>query len=151
MRKETLMPLEDTHVHENIEVFTYQKFYQLIKFSFGAILNFTAKIFFVSILGYVFIIPLYLNYLITHVLILFVSYFYHSKVTFNVKISTDQFVNFIKCVLVFKVVDYLVFTSSVYLFQQFYITAIFISTGVVFLLRFLVFDRYVFNRRGEDD
>ena len=123
-----------------------EKFYKPIKFSFGAVLNFTAKVFFVSIIEYVFMIPLYLNYLITHVLILLTSYLYHSKVTFNVKISADQFVNFTKYVLLLKVADYLIFTSSVYLFQQFYIIAIFISTGVVFLLRFLVFDRCVFNK-----
>ncbi len=122
---------------------------KIIKYSIGGGVNLVLKLGFVALFD-VFVIPAYLNYLITQVIILFISYFFHSKVTFNEKMDFNSFVMFTKCVIGLKIIDYLIFNVNVYIFHTENIYAVIISTLAIFILRYLLIDKYVFNQ-GKDN
>ena len=127
-----------------------ERFFRLLRFMFGAVLNFSAKVLLVSFFIHSLGMPQYINYLLTHMVILLISYAYHSSVAFNVEMSRNSFLDFTKCVLGLKVVDYLIFCIAVYLFGQFYLYAIVLSSSLIFSIRFLLLENYVFHR-GPDD
>ena len=118
---------------------------KFIKYSIGGGVNLALKLGFVALFD-IFAIPAYLNYLITQALILFISYFYHSKVTFDEKLDFNSFVMFTKCVIGLKIIDYLIFNVNVYIFHTENTYAVIISTLVIFVLRYLLIDKYVFNQ-----
>lgn len=122
-----------------------EEFIKFIKYSIGGVVQLAVKIGIVAILD-LFTIPAYLNYLITQVIILFQSYIYHSKITFNEKMDFDSFFLFTKCVIGLKIVDYVLFNVNVYIFHAENIYAVIISTVVTFFLRYLLMDRYIFNQ-----
>jgi putative flippase GtrA len=121
-----------------------------IKYSIGGGVNLALKIGIVAVFD-IFTIPAYLNYLITQVIILFSSYIYHSKVTFNEKMDFTSLFVFTKCVVGLKIVDYLLFNVNVYIFHAENIYAVIISTGVTFVLRYLLMDKYVFTQGNDNE
>jgi putative flippase GtrA len=123
---------------------------KFIKYTFGGVVQLAVKIGIVAIFD-IFAIPAYLNYLIAQVIILFQSYLYHSKVTFNEKMDFDSFFLFTKCVIGLKIVDYLLFNINVYIFHAENTFAVTISTVVTFFLRYLLMDRYIFNQGNANE
>ena len=121
-----------------------------LKYSIGGGVNLALKLGFVALFD-IFIIPAYINYFITQFIILFISYFYHSKVTFNEKMDFNSFIIFTKCVIGLKIIDYLLFNVNVYIFHTENIYAVIISTLVIFILRYLLMDKYVFNQGNENE
>jgi len=121
-----------------------------IKYSIGGGVNLALKLGLVAVLD-IFSIPAYLNYLITQIIILFVSYFYHANVTFNEKMNFDSFMVFTKCVIGLKILDYLIFNVNVYIFNTENIYAVIISTLVIFVIRYILMDKYIFNKGNDNE
>lgn len=121
-----------------------------IKYSIGGGTNLLLKIIIVATLD-IFAIPAYFNYFIVQILILLFSYIYHSGITFNEKLNLQSFIQFTKCIIGLKIVDYLLFNVNVYLFHTENIFAVIISTLAVFVLRFVLMDKYIFNKRCDDE
>lgn len=127
-----------------------EKISKYIRYTFGGLLNLSLKIITVAILD-VFAIPAFLNYFIVQIFVLFFSYTYHSGVTFNEKMNFQSFIQFTKCIIGLKIVDYLLFNVNVYLFHTENVFAVIISTLAVFVLRFVLMDKYIFNQRCDDE
>jgi len=86
-------------------------------------------------------------YLITHGFILFLSYFYHSLVSFRARPTWASFRAFVAATALFKALDYLLVTVSVS-FRFLGITyAILLVTILIYLLRYWAIRR-LFDRRG---
>jgi|GEM_PF-6506439 len=120
------------------------------KYSIGGGVNLALKLGLVVIFD-VFLIPAYLNYLLTQIIILIVSYLYHANITFNEKMDLNSFLIFTKCVIGLKLLDYLIFNVNVYIFKTENIYAVIISTLIIFIIRYLLMDRYVFNKGDEHE
>ena len=136
---------------------------RLVRFGGGAFINLTLKL----ILAFIFKsigLALWLNYALVQIIILFVSYPYHSIVTFRKKINIDGFIKFILSVLAFKILDYLmvviinnVETFKLYLYHiplwgnfiadYFLYITIFLSTVIIFFLRYFVYKEGVFPEK----
>ncbi len=127
-----------------------EEFYKYLKYSIGGGLNLVLKIILVAILD-IFTIPAYFNYFITQIIILFTSYIYHSKITFDEKMNLNSFILFTKCVIGLKFIDYLIFNVNVYVFHTENIYAVIISTLFVFILRYLLMDKYIFNHKDHNE
>jgi putative flippase GtrA len=126
------------------------EFIKYLKYSIGGGLNLVLKIILVGILD-IFTIPAYFNYFITQITILFISYIYHSKITFTEKLNFSSFILFTKCVIGLKFVDYLLFNVNVYIFHTDNIYAVIVSTLLVFILRYLLMDKYIFNHKDDNE
>jgi putative flippase GtrA len=128
---------------------TSQNIYQFFRFSVGGLINICSKILLVSFFGLL-LVPPFINYLLTHTVILFFSYFYHSKITFQSSISYNHFIKFTQCVMGIKVLDYMLFTASVYVFQQQNAHAVIIASVAVFFLRYLILDKFAFKKEDNN-
>lgn len=127
---------------------TSPNIYQFFRFSVGGLINICSKILLVSLFGL--FVPPFINYLLTQIVILFFSYFYHSKITFRSPISRSHFIKFTQCVMGLKILDYMLFTASVYVFQQQNTHAVIIASVAVFFLRYLIMDKIAFKKRDNN-
>lgn len=89
----------------------------------------------------------YLNYLVVHVLVVFLVFYSHSIFTFASRPTLRLFASYVQSVLAFKVVDYAVTLLLVYSAFENQQLAIVVSAGIVHVLRYLVVKLYVFRGR----
>ena len=83
-------------------------------------------------------------YLICHIFLFFISWFYHSLVSFSKK-HKKSFLKFLQTSWALKIFDYfLVVFLSIFFFTN-SIISIITSSMIIFLLRFLIFKNYVFK------
>lgn len=83
-------------------------------------------------------------YLICHIFLFFISWFYHSLVSFSKK-HKKSFLKFLQTSWALKIFDYfLVVFLSIFFFSN-SIISIITSSMIIFLLRFLIFKNYVFK------
>lgn len=121
---------------------------KLMKFAFISTLVLIFKMLIVFFLNLFFPIPFYINYFITHTIILVASYVFHSKITFKYECSFVTFIDYSKAVIMFKLLDYTLSLGNTYLLGNIYVS-IAISTIIIFLLRFLVLNKFVFNNKNQ--
>jgi hypothetical protein len=88
----------------------------------------------------------YISYLLTHIFLFFLSFFFHTRITFNSGIKLNKFFLFLKAVLFLKLLDYFFVNVGVYVFDQHYVYSIVIMTAIIFVLRYFLFDKYVFKK-----
>jgi putative flippase GtrA len=121
---------------------------KLIKFTFGGILTFSIKVTLtVALTEFVGLWYLW-SYLITLVTIVVFSFFYNAFVTFLV--TSNKFGNFLKyslALLTFMIID----ATTVGVLTEFiklpYLISIIVVTFILFMLKYVVYDRVVFIRR----
>jgi len=123
-------------------------FKKLLKFTFISTLILIIKISIVFFLNFFFSIPFYINYFITHIIILLASYVFHSKITFKYECSFVTFIDYSKAVIIFKLLDYILSLGNTYLLGNIYVS-IAISTIIIFLLRFLILNKFVFSSKNQ--
>lgn len=117
-------------------------------YTIGGGLSFSVKIFLTLILTEYIQIPYFSSYIITLTAVVVFSFFYNAYLTFKVK--KNKLVNFIAYVLVlftFSITDAALvrtLTESLRIYYVFSITSV---TILMFVIKYIVYDRIVFIRR----
>lgn len=134
---------------------------RLLRFASGGLLNLFNRlllVFVFSSLG----LPLALNYAIVHLITFIFAFFYHSKVTFGVRLSVGGLKRFAGSVVLIRLLDYafvLVATQSAQLLQwvssiphlgdflgaQLLYINVLIASAITFVVRYLIFTRFTFS------
>ena len=83
-------------------------------------------------------------YLFCHILLFFISWFYHSLISFS-KSSKKSFVKFFETAWTLKILDYFFVILLSKFFYVIPIASIIISSLTIFLVRFLFLKNYVFK------
>ena len=133
----------NTPLKEKVDFLNLFKF---TKFLFGSITSVVSKIFWVLIFENALGLPPSISYFFVQIIILFTSYWYHTKITFVHEMSIKNFFNYTKVVLTFKLLDYFIFIASVYILELQSIISIFVSTVVILVIRYIAMDRYIYRR-----
>ena len=121
-----------------------KKYLNFIKFFFSSSLVLLIKITFFSILEFRFNAEI--SYFLTHIIIVFISYFLHCKFTFKSNYSFESLIKFITSVFLFKFFDYLIF---IILFNSLSIDSILlilIVSIIIFIFRFLLIKNIFFKQ-----
>ena len=109
----------------------------------GSFFFFSLKIFLIYLNDTLELMAIEYAYLFCHILLFFISWLYHSLISFG-KSRRKSFVKFFETAWTLKILDYIVvILLSKFLFIP--ITSIFVSSLTIFLLRFLFLKNYVFK------
>ena len=90
------------------------------------------------------LLPHHLSYLLLHVTLLLIGWFFHSLVSFRQPAGLAGFFRYSQTVFAFKALDFLVFSILVYAGDVASVVAVLTASAILFLLRFLVLSRFVF-------
>ena len=117
----------------------------LILTALGSLLIFLTKILLISTNHYFELLSIELSYLIIHLLILLISWLYHSSVSFKSKQNQNNLYRFIKVSIGIKFVDYL-FVISIASFMSYHPSLfVFISSLIIFFSRYIIYKFFVFR------
>lgn len=135
---------------------------RIVRFTCGGGVNLSAKLFLTSVLKNIGL-PLWLNYGLVHSMVVVLSYFYHSLITFEEpKRSFKGFWKFFLSVLILKLIDYsvVIITDNISILKYYvynipvygtiigdnllYIIII-LSSGTIYLIRFFIFKNIIFT------
>ena len=110
----------------------------------GSFFFFTLKIFLIYLNDTLGLMAIEYAYLFCHILIFFISWFYHSLISFS-KSRRKSFVKFFETAWTLKILDYffVIFLSK--FFFMISIVSIIVSSLTIFLVRFLLLKNYVFK------
>lgn len=111
------------------------------KFNIVGVTNLSIKIGLTLCLS-ILIDPLF-AYVISHIVILFTSYFMHSSFTFNFPIEYKTSYKFFAYSLLIKMADILVFAILDY-FNLYLLLTVIITSLIFHFLRFYIFKNYIF-------
>ena len=110
----------------------------------GSFFFFTLKIFLIYLNDILGLMSIEYAYLFCHILLFFISWFYHSLISFS-KRKRKSFIKFFETAWTLKILDYfLVILLSKFFFMS-SITCIIISSLTIFIVRFLFLKNYVFK------
>ena len=110
----------------------------------GSFFFFTLKIFLIYLNDTLELMPIEYAYLFCHISLFFISWLYHSLISFS-KSRRKSFVKFFETAWTLKILDYLfVVLLSKYFFMT-PIVSIIITSLKIFLVRFLFLKNYVFK------
>ena len=90
------------------------------------------------------LLPHYLSYMILHAALLLIGWLFHSLVSFRQPPGPAGFFRYSRTVFAFKALDFLIFSVLVYAGDVASFFAVLAVSALLFLLRFLVFSRFVF-------
>ena len=110
----------------------------------GSFFFFTLKIFLIYLNDTLGLMAIEYAYLFCHIFIFFISWFYHSLISFS-KSRRKSFVKFFETAWTLKILDYffVIFLSK--FFFMISIASIIVSSLTIFLVRFLLLKNYVFK------
>ena len=114
----------------------------------GGCINFLLKVVLTVILTEYLKITYFVSYVITLCVVVVYSFCYNMYLTF--KVTHDKIINFIKYVIVLLLFNFSDALSVRILTEYigfYYVFSIVIVTAVLFILKFIVFDKFVFSRR----
>ena len=105
---------------------------------------FTLKIFLIYLNDTLGLMAIEYAYLFCHIFIFFISWFYHSLISFS-KSRRKSFVKFFETAWTLKILDYffVIFLSK--FFFMISIASIIVSSLTIFLVRFLLLKNFVFK------
>ncbi len=145
-------------------MFDYLWNIRIVRFTGGAGVNLSTKLSLTAVFRW-WGLPLWLNYGLVHAIVVVVSYYYHSRVTFEEeKRSFKGFTRFFLSVLILKLADYLVvvITNNISALQNYvngipgcgpflgdhllYIVIVCSST-VIYFFRYFLFKNLAFRQR----
>ena len=92
-----------------------------------------------------------LAYGLVHVGIAVGAYVLHARGSFNVALSWSSFFAYLRAVLGFKVLDYLVFTVAFGFFEVHALVSVTLATFVIFSLRYSVVRHALVTRHARED
>lgn len=133
--------------------------YKIVKYTVGCSLALLIKIFLTNFLILSTTSSVEAAYLIVHIVLLFSSFAYHTKITFNSTVSGRLFGHFFRVVLILKLFDYLVFVIGIKMVENFFkknlsvysstlvvSTTIIASSAIIFVMRFFLYRRILGQR-----
>ena len=110
----------------------------------GSFFFFTLKIFLIYLNDTLELLAIEYAYLFCHILLFFISWLYHSLISFS-KSSKKSFVKFFETAWTLKILDYIFVILLSKFFFMIPIVSIIISSLTIFLVRFLFLKNYVFK------
>ena len=110
----------------------------------GSFFFFTLKIFLIYLNDTLELMAIEYAYLFCHILLFFISWFYHSLISFSKSIR-KSFVKFFETAWTLKILDYIFVILLSKFFSMIPIVSIIISSLTIFLVRFLFLKNYVFK------
>ncbi len=133
-----------------------------LRYSAGCLLSVTIKAILTNVFVIYFVLPPFIAYFLVQIVVLFYSFFFHTKITYGNTISLSLFRDFFFSVIAFKVLDYFIFLIGMKFLQNLLkpylqeyqvgcvITgAIVVSTLLIFLIRFMVYNRILAKKEDE--
>ena len=117
----------------------------LILTALGSLLILLTKILLVSTNHYFKIFSIELSYLIIHLLIFLISWFFHSSISFKSKQNQNNFFRFINASIGIKLVDYLLVISIASFMSYHPSLFVFISSSIIFFSRYIIYKFFVFK------
>jgi len=91
--------------------------------------------------------PLEFSYFLVHILILFESYFLHSKKTFKQKMGISPFAKYSALAMVFKVLDYGVYILMLHKTDFSVLVCILVASAIATIFRYVSFKHFVFSKK----
>ena len=125
------------------------KSHSIVRMAFGSILFLSIKLVWVYFSELTAILPAYISYALLHIVLFFISWVYHTIVTFEIKGDSNVFVKYIYVNMSFKLLDYLLFLLLTYVANSYPVLSVLISSVIVFLLRYLMYSKVVFGKVSE--
>jgi putative flippase GtrA len=119
---------------------------KLIFFGIGGVLTLSLKLISSFFLTEIILFPFYLSYLLTLLIIIFFSFLYNYYITFNNK--TKMYLKLLKYLFaigIFYLLDYILTILMVNIYQFFYLISILIITILIFILKFITFNFFIFK------
>ena len=110
----------------------------------GSSFFFTLKIFLIYLNDTLELMAIEYAYLFCHILLFFISWLYHSLISFSKSIR-KSFVKFFETAWTLKILDYIFVILLSKFFFMIPIVSIIISSLTIFLVRFLFLKNYVFK------
>ena len=117
----------------------------LLLTAFGSLLIFLTKILLISTNHYFELLSIELSYFIIHLLIFFISWFYHSKISFKSKKNQNNFYRFIRVNIGFKFIDYLLVVYIASFMSYHPSIFVIISSLIIFFSRYIIYKFFVFK------
>ena len=114
----------------------------------GGFINFVLKIVLTVILTEYLKISYFVSYIITLCIVIIYSFCYNMYLTF--KVTHDKAINFMKYIialLFFNFIDASMVRILTEYVKLYYVVSIIIVTGILLILKFIVFDKIVFSRK----
>ena len=126
------------------EILKFFKNKEFLYVFLGSFFFFTIKIFLIYVNDSLGLMAIEYAYLFCHILLFFISWFYHSLISFS-KSRRKSFVKFFETAWTFTILDYffVIFLSKFFFIIP--VASIVISSLTIFLVRFLFLKNYVFK------
>ena len=126
------------------EILKFFKNKEFLYVFLGSFFFFTIKIFLIYVNDSLGLMAIEYAYLFCHILLFFISWFYHSLISFS-KSRRKSFVKFFETAWTLKILDYFFVILLSNFFFIIPIVSIIISSLTIFLVRFLFLKNYVFK------
>lgn len=118
----------------------------LARVAVGSLLLMTVKIGLVEGILYLTKGQVWWIYGVVTILMTFVGWTYHSHISFKKPLSRRTFSRHFQQAVIFKILDYVIVNGCVYTLNLSPTIVIIATSGVLFVLRTLVFTQYVFKK-----
>ena len=123
---------------------------RFIKFFLIGGLNYPFNIFFVwyctEMMGFNYLTSVAISYLI----ITITNFFWHSSYIFNIQRSKKVFIKYLSILILFYFIHLGVVKGLTDLFSVYYLLSVIISISILFFLKFIVFNNFVFSDTREN-
>jgi len=121
--------------------------YKFVKFFFSWLLTYWINIWVTYILHKFLLISNDIAYLISISLVTIVNFIISMTFTFNNKYTHKLLIKYVSVLIIFSILNYLLVYIIKLIFPINYYILIFIITTLIFFVKFIVYDKYVFNHK----
>lgn len=119
---------------------------KFLKYSLGGVINYGLKIAVTFFLVEVIFLSYSYSYSIALVSVIIFSFFYSSCITFkNQDNKTRNFIKYLFALACISLIDFWLFRFLIYNLHITYVLSITLTTFSIFIAKFLVYDKLVFN------
>ena len=112
----------------------------------GSLFFLGLKVLIVFMVDTVFGIEPWINYLIVTTSITSLGWLYHSKVSFGINLSGKTFGRYVNQAVILKITDYFAYNFFVYILGVDIRVSVLFSSAMVFVIRVIVYIKYVFRK-----
>jgi len=122
---------------------------KLLKFFIGGFLTYFINIWFTYWFVNILWFHQNISYLISMVLVIIVNFFISLFFTFNKKYSHKMFINYLFFLVLLSIMNYFLVLLVSSLFDINYYFIIFSITTLIFFIKFIVYDKFVFSEKNK--
>lgn len=123
---------------------------RILHLATGSAMFFVIKLVWVASFEAINAVEPWLSYLFITLLLTLLGWLYHSKITFRTPLSAYGLSRYLKASLGLKVFDYAIFVSLVYAAGLQPVLSVVIAAALLFALRYVAYNSYVFSDDGRD-